>query len=127
MGLGTVVGTVVGGVATVPSVLVGGLVGAGTGVVHGPWVKLTGMGKGGKDAGGKKGEEVKVPVEAVEDGSVVVDEKTGEVGVRDGEGLRRARERAERVERGEGVGEGERRERRKPRKLEVRSGKKDGA
>ncbi|KAM0714467.1 hypothetical protein Q7P37_010254 [Cladosporium fusiforme] len=112
MGLGTVVGTVVGGVATVPSVLVGGLVGAGTGVIHGPWIKL--MGKGGKDG---KGEGEKVPTEAVENGSVVVDQKTGKVTAKDEEGLRRARERAERAE-AEG---GEMKERKKPRKLEVRS------
>jgi hypothetical protein len=123
MGLGTITGTLVGAVATVPGVLVGGLVGAGTGVVHGPWIKL----------GGAKKEE-KVPVEAVEDGSVIVDEGTGRIKkVVDEEGLRRARENAERLE-NEGGGDGEKengngngngkgevkKEKKKPRKLEVR-------
>lgn len=125
VGLGTVVGTLVGGVASVPGVLVGGLVGAGAGVVHGPWIVL-------KKLAGGEGEEVKVPREAVEDGSVVVDQGTGQVkAVVDEEGLRRARERAERVEKqgggaaaagaGAGGGAGEvKKERKKPRKLEVR-------
>lgn len=119
MGLGTVTGTLVGAVATVPGVLVGGLVGAGTGVIHGPWIKLGGKGTGKK--------EEKVPAEALEDGSVVVDGKTGRVEkVVDEEGLRRARERAEKMERegGNGTGEGGgevKKERKKPKKLEVRS------
>lgn len=46
MGLGMGLGTVVGGVASVPTTLVGGLVGVGTGAVHGPWVKLPKMGNG---------------------------------------------------------------------------------
>lgn len=117
MGLGTVTGTLVGVVATVPGVLVGGLVGAGTGVIHGPWIKLGGKGKG-------KGGEQKIPAEAVEDGSVVVDQKTGQVKAVDEEGLKRARERAEKVERESqaGAGEGEvKKEKKKPRKIEVRS------
>jgi len=121
MGLGTVVGTVVGGVATLPGVLVGGLVGAGAGVVHGPWITLKGL--VGED--GKGGEEKKIPREAVEDGSVVVDRGTGEVRAVDEEGLRRARERAEREEReGGGGGDGQvKKERKKPRKIEVRNNK----
>lgn len=118
MGLGTVTGTLVGAVATVPGVLVGGLVGAGTGVIHGPWIKLTGGGKG-------KGGGEKVPAEAVEDGSVVVDGTTGSIKkVVNEEGLRRARERAEKMEKegGGGVGGGEaKKEKKKPKKLEVRS------
>jgi hypothetical protein len=67
---------------------------------------------------------VKVPREAVEDGSVVVDGKTGEVRAVDEERLRKARERAEKAEReggatGGGV-KGEKKEKKKPRKLEVR-------
>jgi hypothetical protein len=118
MGLGTVTGTLVGAVATVPGVLVGGLVGAGTGVIHGPWIKLGGKGKGA----GK--EEEKIPAEAVENGSVVVDSKTGKVKAVDEEGLRRARERAEKMEKPEEAvaGQGEaKKERKKPKKLEVRS------
>lgn len=119
MGLGTVTGTLVGAVATVPGVLVGGLIGAGTGVIHGPWIKLTKIaGVGGKG-------EVKVPAEAVENGSVTVDKKTGVVKTVDEAGLKRARERAEKMEKegGSGGGGGEeiRKEKKKPRKLEVRS------
>lgn len=117
MGLGTVTGTLVGAVATVPGVLVGGLIGAGTGVIHGPWIKLTKM------AGGKS--ETKVPAEAVENGSVTVDKKTGVVKTVDEEGLKRARERAEKLEK-EG-GEEVKKERKKPRKLEVRSQPKANA
>lgn len=122
VGLGTVVGTVVGGVATIPGVLVGGLVGAGTGVIHGPWIKLKKL----AGAEGKAGEEVevKVPREAVEEGSVVVDAETGEVRAVDEERLRRARARAEKAEReggGDVSGDGQvKKERKKPRKLEVR-------
>jgi hypothetical protein len=106
MGLGTVTGTLVGVVATVP------------GGIHGPWIKLGGKGKGA----GK--EEEKIPAEAVENGSVVVHSKTGKVKVVDEEGLKRARERAEKMEKpGEGgAGNGEvKKERKKPKKLEVRS------
>ena len=39
--LGTATGMVVGGVLAVPTTVLGGLVGAGTGAIHGPWVKLT--------------------------------------------------------------------------------------
>lgn len=40
-GLGTVIGSVVGGVVAIPSTGLGILIGAGTGLVHGPWVKFT--------------------------------------------------------------------------------------
>jgi hypothetical protein len=39
-GVGTLVGTIVGGVASVPTTGLGLLVGAGTGAVHGPWIKI---------------------------------------------------------------------------------------
>jgi hypothetical protein len=131
MGLGTVTGTLVGAVATIPGVLVGGLVGAGVGVIHGPWIKLGGKGKG-KGAEPEK----KIPAEAVENGSVVVDEKTGQVKTVDKEGLERARKAAEQVEKmqkeggsGNGdIGSGEvKKEKKKPRKLEVRNKSKVGA
>lgn len=41
LALGGAVGTVTGGVLAVPLTAVGGLVGAGAGFVHGPWIKLT--------------------------------------------------------------------------------------
>lgn len=125
MGLGTITGTLVGTVATIPGVLVGGLVGAGTGVIHGPWIKL-----GGKDKGKGAGPETKIPAEAIENGSVVVDKKTGQVKTVDKEGLERARKVAEQVEKmqkegGDGngsTGAGEvKKEKKKPRKLEVRN------
>lgn len=115
MGLGTVTGTLVGTVATIPGVLVGGLIGAGTGVIHGPWIKLTKM------VNGEGKGEVKVPAEAVENGSVTVDKETGLVKTVDAEGLRQARERAEKVEKEGGGGDTEvKKEKKKPRKLEVR-------
>ncbi|KAI0128869.1 hypothetical protein BJ170DRAFT_349789 [Xylariales sp. AK1849] len=39
-GLGTVVGSIVGGVTAIPTTGLGILIGAGTGAIHGPWVKL---------------------------------------------------------------------------------------
>jgi hypothetical protein len=41
LAVGTATGVVVGGVLAVPTTLLGGLVGAGTGAIHGPWIKLT--------------------------------------------------------------------------------------
>jgi hypothetical protein len=40
-GIGTTVGSIVGGIAAVPTTGLGILVGVGTGLVHGPWVKFT--------------------------------------------------------------------------------------
>lgn len=114
MGLGTVTGTLVGTVATIPGVLVGGLIGAGTGVIHGPWIKLTKM------VNGERKGETKVPAEAVENGSVTVDKETGLVKTVNEEGLRRARERAEQMEKEQGDGGEVKKEKKKPRKLEVR-------
>ena len=122
VGLGTVVGTVVGGVVSIPTTAVGGLVGMGTGLVHGPWVKLGG--KGGKE--GEKndegeGEVVEVPREAVDGGAVDVDEKTGEVRVLNPEKLKRAAGGAEVKEKKTPGQVGKMGERRKPKKLEIRS------
>ena len=47
LGVGTVVGTILGGVTAVPTTLLGGLVGWGTGAVHGPFFKM-GLGEGEK-------------------------------------------------------------------------------
>lgn len=63
LGLGAVVGTVVGAVASVPTTAVGGLVGAGTGAIHGPWIKLGDKKeKNGKESG-KEEKEGEVPSE----------------------------------------------------------------
>ncbi|OTB09534.1 hypothetical protein M426DRAFT_316079 [Hypoxylon sp. CI-4A] len=40
-GVGTAVGSLVGGLVAIPTTGLGILVGAGTGLVHGPWVKFT--------------------------------------------------------------------------------------
>ncbi|TID26083.1 glycoside hydrolase family protein [Venturia nashicola] len=40
MGLGTALGTVVGGVTAIPLTGLGALVGAGSGAIHGPWLKM---------------------------------------------------------------------------------------
>lgn len=39
-GIGTVVGTIIGGVALIPTTAIGLLAGIGTGAIHGPWVRL---------------------------------------------------------------------------------------
>jgi hypothetical protein len=57
MGVGTVVGTIVGGATAIPTTLLGGLIGAGTGAIHGPWVTWTGMGVPKHEEGGKIEEE----------------------------------------------------------------------
>ena len=58
-GLGTTVGAVVGGVVGIPTTGLGLLVGAGTGAVHGPWVKLTGKGDE-KEKGNDEKEQQKI-------------------------------------------------------------------
>jgi hypothetical protein len=56
IGLGGAVGTVTGGVLAVPLTALGGLVGAGAGLAHGPWIKLT-RGKDGPEiAAAEEGE-----------------------------------------------------------------------
>ena len=40
-GLGVTVGAVVSGLTAIPTTGLGMLIGAGTGLVHGPWVKFT--------------------------------------------------------------------------------------
>jgi hypothetical protein len=46
MAVGTAAGVLLGGVLAVPTTVVGGLVGAGAGAIHGPWAKLTRGDKG---------------------------------------------------------------------------------
>ncbi|KAG9239945.1 hypothetical protein BJ878DRAFT_529285 [Calycina marina] len=43
-GIGTTIGAIVGGVVGIPTTGLGLLIGAGTGAIHGPWVKITGKG-----------------------------------------------------------------------------------
>ncbi|KAF1826561.1 uncharacterized protein K489DRAFT_119308 [Dissoconium aciculare CBS 342.82] len=50
LGLGTVVGTLVGGVLSVPMVGLGALVGTGVGAVHGPFIKIGGKEKSWDEA-----------------------------------------------------------------------------
>lgn len=54
-GVGTLVGTVVGTVTAIPVTGLGALAGAGVGAIHGPWIKLGNLAKGGKAAGEKEG------------------------------------------------------------------------
>jgi hypothetical protein len=56
IGLGSVVGTLSGGILAVPLTAVGGLIGAGTGALHGPWIKLTRGEDGPQIASAKEGE-----------------------------------------------------------------------
>lgn len=56
VGLGGVVGTLSGGILAVPLSALGGLVGAGAGAIHGPWIKLTRGEEGPKIEGAKEGE-----------------------------------------------------------------------
>lgn len=90
MGLGTVVGTLVGTVATIPTTAVGGLIGTGVGAIHGPFIKL-----GGDKKKGEKDQVVQVPQAEIDNGSVVVDEKTGQVKAKDPEELKKAAAAAE--------------------------------
>jgi hypothetical protein len=129
VGLGTAVGTLVGTVASVPTTAVGGLVGAGTGAIHGPWIKLPG--KSGKEGGGGGEEEeeeekvVQVSQETIDSGAVQVDDQTGQVTVQDPEALEGAvsaepaATSSDDCERAKGDAS----ERRKPKKLEIRSDK----
>lgn len=41
MATGSATGVLLGGVLAVPTTALGGLIGAGTGALHGPWIKLT--------------------------------------------------------------------------------------
>lgn len=115
VGLGTVVGTLVGTVASVPTTALGGLVGAGTGAIHGPWIKLGGGSK--KEGDAKEERTVQVPQEAFDSGAVQLDDKTGQLTLNDPEALDQAVAAEHKmVTRDTG-------ERRKPKKLEIRSDK----
>jgi hypothetical protein len=127
MGLGTAVGMVLGTVVSVPTGLVGTLVGAGTGAIHGPWIKLRGLGGGD----GKEEEKVvQVPQDAIDSGAVEINEKSGDVKVKDPSALEKALQWAQGLTQEQQKTEGEDEpkrveggEKRKPKKLEVRSNK----
>jgi hypothetical protein len=127
MGLGTGLGVVLGTVVSVPTGLLGTLVGAGTGAIHGPWIKLRGLGGGD----GKEEEKVvQVPQEAIDSGAVEVNEKSGDVKVKDPGALEKALQWAQGLtqekEKTKGIDDpnkSEGGEKRKPKKLEVRSNK----
>jgi hypothetical protein len=114
VGLGTVVGTLVGTVASVPTAALGGLVGGGSGAIHGPWIKLGGGGK--KEGDAKEEKTVQVPQEAFDSGAVQFDDKTGQVTLNDPEAWDQAVAEHKIATRDTG-------ERRKPKKLEIRSNK----
>ncbi|KAH8924674.1 hypothetical protein BT69DRAFT_1296238 [Atractiella rhizophila] len=56
-GLGAAVGSLLGGIVAIPTTALGLLVGAGVGVVHGPWVKLVEATVKEEEEGKKDGEE----------------------------------------------------------------------
>ena len=132
-GLGTIVGTVVGTAATIPTSLVGGVVGMGTGAFHGPWIKMgmpgsgqaNGEGGAAAEGGGEQESMVQVPQEAIDSGAVQVDEKTGQVTASDPEFMEKLKIKAaadEEVKKAaEEKKEGQTGEKRKPKKLEIRS------
>ena len=120
IGLGTVVGTVVGTVASVPTTALGGLVGAGTGAIHGPWIKLgTEKGKDGKE----EEKLVQVPQDAIDKGDVEVDDATGQVTAKDPEALKKSVENEEREGESKPKKEDDPKEKKRAPKLEVRSKK----
>lgn len=124
-GVGTLVGTVVGGVTAIPMTGLGALTGAGVGVVHGPFIKLGNLAKGGSkgEEGGEK--------EGAEKGEEKIDPEDEDV-VPNPEALRQAADALaeERAKKGldpepEGKkGGGENVGKKKPRKIEIRSGQK---
>lgn len=122
MGVGAVTGTLVSGLVSVPTVLLGGLVGAGVGTFHGPWIKL-GLGGGDKKEKPMSDEEVRAKAmkeaealdDAVEKGANTVPQPPrDEDGQQDGA--------PENPETGTAADEAaESPQRRKPKKLQVRS------
>ncbi|KAH7079969.1 hypothetical protein BKA63DRAFT_231977 [Paraphoma chrysanthemicola] len=128
-GLGTVVGTIVGGVTAIPATAVGGLAGMATGAVHGPWIKLNKIGKGGRMGDGKEKVEKGPEIEGVDGGDGEMDVEGDDGVVPNPEVLREAarkmgeKESGGKKEGGDAGGGGEKKqtERKKPRKLEVRS------
>lgn len=60
MGVGTAVGTIVGGVTAIPLTGLGALVGAGSGAIHGPWLKMPRFKDENSDqVGGEENEETR--------------------------------------------------------------------
>ncbi|KAF7514315.1 hypothetical protein GJ744_000085 [Endocarpon pusillum] len=119
IGVGTLVGTLVGTVASVPTTALGGLVGAGTGAIHGPWIKLGGGGK--EKEGGPEEKVAQVPQEAIDSGAVPVNDQTA----KDPEALKGASSaaagQADMVSADQKRATGDAGERKKPKKLEIRS------
>ena len=66
IGLGGVIGTVSGGVLAVPLSGLGGLIGAGTGFFHGPWIKLTRGENGPEITTAKEGEPGAIQLQSEE-------------------------------------------------------------
>ena len=106
-GLGTIVGTLVGGIVTIPTAAVGTLTGIAVGGIHGPWFDFEDHKKSNAQRNEEVLDEARKLDDAVEAGA--------------------AREPVPPPKYEEGKGPGDVKERKKPRKLEVRSGKKEGA
>lgn len=128
-GLGTVVGTLVGTVTAIPATAVGGLAGVATGAVHGPWIKLGKIGKGGRVGDGKEKNE-KGPEMAEDPGEdedmvpnpEVLREAAGKMGnMQKKEGITEGGDNKVDKENGGEEEKKDAKEKKKPRKLEVRS------
>ena len=135
-GVGTLVGTVVGGVTAIPMTGLGALTGAGVGAIHGPFIKLGNLAKGGSKEGGDKkgdGEEGKEGGEkdGEEQGEEEINPENEDV-VPNPEALRKAADALAEERKKEGLEPepeekkgGEAAGKKKPRKIEIRSGKKE--
>ena len=132
MSVGAVTGTLVTGLVSVPTVLLGGLVGAGTGAIHGPWFTIPGMGGKKKDQPSEEEirdramKEAEALDQAVETGANSVpqpppeiDEAEAQESVNGGEHTNGKQEQPQGDADGRATPVAERK---KPRKLQVRSG-----
>ncbi|KAM3418810.1 hypothetical protein BST61_g4778 [Cercospora zeina] len=108
MGLGALVGTLVGGLLSIPTTALGGLIGAGTGAAHGPWIKVGDVQKRFEDA---------TPGEVVD--ALEEEQRAGAESP-----MERHSPTQQDVQRLEEVDAPK--QRRKPRKLEIRSQKDNG-
>ncbi|KAF2214673.1 hypothetical protein CERZMDRAFT_95065 [Cercospora zeae-maydis SCOH1-5] len=108
LGLGALVGTLVGGLLSIPTTALGGLIGAGTGAAHGPWIKVGDIQKRFEDAS---------PAEVVD--ALEEEQRAGaEIPMERQSAKQQDNQRLDEVDAPK--------QRRKPRKLEIRSQKDIG-
>lgn len=115
LGLGAIIGTVVGGVTAVPTTILGGLVGTGAGLVHGPWIKVT-----GKDGEKAKGDD-RAKDENGKDGKVSEDAST------EGEPKQVEKSESQQADEAQEETKPAPKPRKAPRKIEIRSQGKGAA